>query len=42
MTEEGLLIVKPTQDAMFFAGEIVAEPLTGLSPPEVELDQELM
>ena len=42
MTEEGLLIVKPSQDAMFFAGEIVAEPQTGLTPPLVELDGELM
>jgi hypothetical protein len=46
MTEEGLLIVKPSQDAMlggeFPAGEIVAEPQTVLTQPVVELDQELM
>jgi hypothetical protein len=42
VTEEGLLIVKLSQDAMFPAGEVVAEPQTGLTPPLVDLDQELM
>jgi DNA-binding transcriptional MerR regulator len=42
-TEEGLLIVKPSQNAISdaFAGEVVAQPQTG-PQPEVELDQELM
>jgi len=45
-TEEGILVMKPSQDAMlggeFPAGEIVAEPQTVLTQPVVELDQELM
>ena len=45
VTEEGILVMKPGRDAMFGvfpAGEIAAEPRTGLTQPEVELDQELM
>ena len=44
-TEEGILVIKPSQNPMF--GEfpvrgIEGEPQTGLTQPEVELDQELM
>jgi hypothetical protein len=45
VTEEGILVIKPTQNAMseeFPTSEIVVDPQTGLAQPEVELDQELM
>jgi len=46
VTEEGILIMKPSQTAMFggevIAGEIVTECRTGLAQLEVEFDQELM
>jgi hypothetical protein len=44
-TDEGILVMKPSQDAMFGeapSGEIVTEPQTGLTQPLVELDGELM
>ena len=37
VTEDGILLTKPSQNAMskeFLAGEIVAEPQTGLTQPE--------
>jgi hypothetical protein len=37
--------MKPSQNTMskeFLAGEIVAEPQTGLTQPEEDLDQQLM
>jgi hypothetical protein len=46
VTDEGILVMKPNQNAMLGgevpAGEIVPHPQTGLTQPEVELDQELM
>jgi len=45
VTEDGILVMKPSQNAMSGespAGEIVTEPQTVLTPPEVELNQELM
>jgi hypothetical protein len=45
VTEEGILVRKPSQNAMFEehpTREIVADPKTGLTQPEVELNQELM
>lgn len=44
VTEEGILVPKPRQMLLgeFPAGEIVAEPQTGPTQPEVELDQDLM
>jgi hypothetical protein len=45
VTEDGILVMKPNQNAMskeFLAGEIVAEPQTGLIQPEEDWDQELM
>jgi hypothetical protein len=43
--EDGILVMKPSQNTMskeFLAGEIVAEPQTGLTQPEEDLDQQLM
>ena len=45
VTEEGILVRKPSQDAMsseFRSEEIGTEPQTGHTQPVVELDQELM
>ncbi|HUO18116.1 MAG TPA: hypothetical protein VMX38_24290 [Verrucomicrobiae bacterium] len=45
VTEEGILVIKPSQNPMFGefpVGGIEGEPQTGLTQPEVELDQELM
>ena len=46
VTEEGILVMKPSQTAMFGgefpAGEIEADSQTGLNQPEAESDQELM
>ncbi|MFZ0198726.1 MAG: hypothetical protein WB523_16635 [Candidatus Sulfotelmatobacter sp.] len=45
VTEDGILVMKRCQNAMFEefpAGEIVAEPQTGLTQPEKDLDQQLM
>ena len=45
VTEEGILLIKPSQNPMFGEfpiGGIEAEPQTGPTQPEVESDQELM